>query len=768
MRSTGASSTSVPFSVQPSNPDMSRTLSESESKRLLRAYGAPFADECEVNSPDEAVEAAATLGYPVVAKLCGDGIAHKTERGLVHLGLHDEVALRAATTALLAATRPEDGAVTVLVAPEVRGNRELIVGLHRDAQLGMVVMVGIGGVLAEAIADVTFRVTPIQPSDAEDMLDELAAGALLGAFRGQLAADRSALVKLLCGLSECAGNVAGIVSAELNPLIITPQGAVVAVDALVELEAPVELHAPVDLDTVAGGVGRGSSTRSEPLHSESLRPDPLRPDPMRLDPMRLDPLFNPRGVIVAGASTHPGKFGFVALHNILASGYRGNVFATNREGAEVLGVQCATSVEELPAGQADLVVLCTPASTNADLLRACAAKGVRAAFVASAGYGEAGDQGRLAEQELVALAEELGIALAGPNGQGLVSTPASLCAQIVAPYPPSGRIGVASQSGNLVSTFLNLATQTGVGISRAVSAGNAAAVDVLDYLEYFASDVETDVALAYLEGFAAGPRGVERLGAVAADLPLVVVTGGSSPAGRKAAASHTGSLAADDKVFGGMCRQLGIVHATTVEEAYEAAASFASQPLPKGPRVAVVTTAGGWGVVTADALHRSSLDLVELPADLCTAIDAKLPPRWSRSNPIDLAGGETRDTVPEILELVARHPGVDAVIFLGLGIQSNQARLMRQGPFHPDHGIERIVAYHERQDVRYAQAAAAVSDATGKPVLVATELAVAMPDNPGVRAVRETGRLCYASSHRAVTALDHLWARARWRQRHDR
>lgn len=730
---------------------MSGTLSESESKRLLRAYGAPFADECEVHSPDEAAEAAASLGYPLVAKLCGDGIAHKTERGLVHLGLHDEVALRTATTALLEAARPDDGAVTVLVAPEIRGDRELIVGLHRDAQLGMVVMVGIGGVLAEAIADVTFRVTPIQPPDAEDMLDELAAGALLGAFRGQVAADRSALVKLLCGLSECAGDVPGLVSAELNPLIITPEGAVVAVDALVEMEAPVEL------DAVAGGVERASSTRSEPMH----------PDPFRPDPMRLDPLFNPRGVIVAGASTHPGKFGFVALHNILASGYRGSVFATNREGAEVLGVKCATSVEELPTGQADLVILCTPASTNADLLRACAAKGVRAAFVASAGYGEAGDEGRLAEQELVALADELGIALAGPNGQGLVSTPASLCAQIVAPYPPSGRIGVAGQSGNLVSTFLNLATQTGVGISRAVSAGNAAAVDVLDYLEYFASDVETEVALAYLEGFAAGPGGVARLGAVAADLPLVVLTGGSSPAGRKAAASHTGSLAADDKVFGGMCRQMGIVHATTVEEAYEAAASFASQPLPRGPRVAVVTTAGGWGVVTADALSRSSLELVELPTDLCTAIDARLPPRWSRSNPIDLAGGETRDTVPEILELVASHPEVDAVIFLGLGIQSNQARLMRQGPFHPDHGIERIVAYHERQDVRYAHAAAAVSDATGKPVLVATELVVAMPDNPGVRAVRETGRLCYASSHRAVTALDHLWTRERWRRRHD-
>lgn len=710
---------------------MSRTLSESESKRLLAAYGAPFVDEHEVRSPDEAEAVAGEMTYPLVAKLCGEGIAHKTERGLVRLGVRNEVELRTAVSELLDAARPEDGEVTVLVAPQVRGDRELIVGLHRDAQLGMVVMVGIGGVMAEVVADVSFRVAPLEPPDAEDMLDELATAAMLGEFRGGLAADRSSLVKLLDGLSRCGENVPGLVSAEINPLIITPEGTVVAVDALVELD---------------------------PL----VATDPAVRPP---DPTRLDPMFNPRGVIVAGASTHPGKFGFVALHNILASGYRGKVFATNRDGAEVLGVRCATSVGELPEGQADLVVLCTPASTNAELLRVAATKGVRAAFVASAGYGEAGEDGRRAEEELVALADELGIALAGPNGQGLISTPASLCAQIVAPYPPRGRIAVASQSGNLASSFLNLAVGSGVGISRAVSAGNSAAVGVLDYLEYFASDAETDVALAYIEGFNVGPGGVARLRAVARELPLVVLTGGSSPEGRKAAVSHTGSLATDDKVFAGMCRQMGIVHAGSVEEAYEAAATFASQPTPTGPRVAVVTTAGGWGVVTADAVSRSSLELLELPSDLREAIDAKLPPRWSRSNPIDLAGGETRDTVPEILDLVTSHPDVDAVILLGLGIQSNQARLMRDGPFHRDVDIERIVAYHERQDVRYAHAAASTSEATGKPVLVATELAVARPDNPGVQAVRETGRLCYGSSHRAVVALEHLWVRERWRRR---
>ena len=170
-------------------------------------------------------------------------------------------------------------------------------------------------------------------------------------------------------------------------------------------------------------------------------------------------------------------------------------------------------------------------------------------------------------------------------------------------------------------------------------------------------------------------------------------------------------------------------------------------------------------MVTADAIARSSLDLTPLPDDLRAALDGKLPPRWSRNNPVDLAGAETRDTIPEVIDLIVGHPDVDAVIYLGLGIQSNQAALMRSGPFYPDHGLERIVDYHERQDARFAQAAADASERYDKPVLTATELAVTHPSNAGPVAVRGTGRLCYASANRAVTALDHLWRYARWLER---
>ena len=709
-----------------------RTLSESASKALLREFAIPIADEREVTTEIDAAAAADAFGYPVVVKLCGDGIAHKTERGLVKLGLVDAGAVAAAARELLGQATPDDGDVSLLVAPMISGNREMIAGLLRDPQFGATVMLGVGGVLAEAIADVAFRPAPVSRLEAGEMIDSLATAKLLGPFRGEVAVDRERLIDVIVGLGAVAEARPDVLSIDVNPLIVRADGSPIAVDALVE-------------------IGAGDATPGE-VHVAPTRE-------------QFEALFNPRGVLVTGASTHPGKFGFVALHNILAAGYAGAVFGTNLQGEEVLGIRTVADIASLPTDVIDLVVVCTPASANADLLRACAAKGVTAAFLTSAGYGEAGPAGRRAETELIELANELGILLAGPNGQGVVSTPAKLCAQIVAPYPPAGRIGVASQSGNFVSSFLNYARASGVGISRAVSAGNAAAVNVADYLEFYADDDATAVGLAYVEGITDGASLLRRFGAAAARKPLVIVKGGETEGGAVAAASHTGALAANDKVFDGACRAAGVTRAATVEEAFEAAATFATQPLPKGPNVIVLTTAGGWGVVTSDAIYRDgALQLMALPADLEAEIDTKLPPRWSRNNPVDCAGGETRDTIPEIMEMIAAHPDVHAVVYLGLGIQSNQARLMAEGPFYPGNGLARIVAYHRRQDERFAEAADELSRRYGKPILTATELAIADSDNPGPVAVRASGRLCYASGNRAITALGHLYRYAEFRR----
>jgi acetyltransferase len=722
-------------------PPARSTLSEHASKQLLAGYGVPLAREVLVDSAPAAVRAAAEIGFPVAVKLCGDGVAHKTERDLVRLQLVDEVSVRSAAEELLSRAVPEDGDVGLLVAEMLRGSRELIAGVVRDPRLGPCVMLGLGGVLAEALGDVIFASAPLGEAEARRMLRGLQTSSLfLEPFRGEPALDEVKLAALLVGLGRLAVERPDVHSVDINPLIVR-EGAPVAVDALVECGAR------------EAAAGRAPVRPAEPPSDREVLE-------------RFRPLFHPRGIVVAGASTHPGKFGFVALHNLLRFGYDGAVFPVNREGTDVLGRPTFEAVSEIPDGAADLVFVCTPQGVNVELLRACAKKGVRAAFVASAGYGEAGEQGRALQRELVRVADELGMLLVGPNGQGVISTPHSMCAQIVAPYPPPGRISVVSQSGNLVSSYLNYAVESGIGVSKAVSSGNSAQTTLADFLSYFAADPETDVALAYLEGIADGVRFIDSVRRLTARKPLVLVKGGAAAEGARAAASHTGSLATDDRVFDGVLRQLGGLRAPTIEEAFEWAATLATQPLPAGRRVVVFTTAGGWGVLAADACVQAGLDLVPLPEEVVQKIDAMVPARWSRNNPVDLAGGETRDTVPEVLDLICAHETVDAVIHLGIGIQAASANVLETGPFHPDYGLERIVDFHERQDRRYARAAREASERHGKPVLTATELVHTdrAYGNPGPQGVKEEGRYCHASAHRAVRALRALVDYAEFRR----
>jgi acetyltransferase len=710
-----------------------RTLSEHASKQLLAAYDMPFARESIAADAASAARAATAIGFPVAVKLGGDAIAHKTERDLVRLGLADAAGVERAGAELLAKARPDDGAVSLLVAEMVRGKRELIAGLVRDPHFGPCVVLGLGGILTEALGDVVFAAAPLSHADAKAMVARLRASHLVTKpFRGEAAVDLDALAGVLVGLGRLALERPDVASVDVNPLIVRSDGKPIAVDALVELGGAI---------------------------TEPPEPTP-RSDQDLLD--RFRPLFHPRGIIVAGASTHPGKFGFVTVHNLRALGYRGALFAVNRDGAEILGEPSLRDVSEVPPGRADLVFVCTPAAANLELLRSCAKVGVRAAFVASAGYREAGPEGRAAEEELVAVANELGIVLAGPNGQGVVSTPVSMCAQIVAPYPPPGAISVVSQSGNLVSSFLNYAVQTGVGIAKAVSAGNSAQTGIAEYLEYFAADPDTKVVLAYLEGVPDGRKLMAAIRRLTAAKPLVLVKGGVAAEGQRAALSHTGSLATNDRVFDGVCRQLGVLRAPNVELAFEWAATLATQPLPRGRRTIVFTTAGGWGVLGADACAEAGLSLVPLPGEIKQQIDGMVPARWSRNNPVDLAGGETRDTVPAVLDLLCAHPDVDAIVHLGLGIQAAQANLFRKGLFFPGHGLERITEYHERQDRRFAEAARDASVRHGKPVLTATELVHTDRDygNAGPLAVKEFGRVCYASAHRAIAALRALVDRA--------
>ena len=470
---------------------------------------------------------------------------------------------------------------------------------------------------------------------------------------------------------------------------------------------------------------------------------------------KIETLFNPDGVVVVGASTHPGKFGFVALHNIINAEFNGPIFATNPKRPEILGIQTHAEILEIPKGKANFAMICISPEKIIATLPQLSEIGVETAFVVSGGFKETDSAGENLEKQLVEEAKKWGILLAGPNGQGLVSTPANLCSQIVSPYPPAGNISIASQSGNILSALMNMSRFSNIGVARAISTGNQASLGVSDYIRYFTTDSKTSVIVAYVEGLPNGREFFETIEKSTAKKPVIIIRGGSTKDGAVAAASHTGSLASDHKVFAGMVKQAGAFLTEGVESAFELAATFAKQPLPTGRKTVVMTTAGGWGVLTADAISKSELRLIALPDDLKRSIDLLLPPRWSKSNPIDLAGGETRDTIPDLLNVLLQHEEVSSLIFLGLGIQGNVARTYYESNSVTD-GMMRMADFHADQEKRYANSIIEAITKFGKPVMVASELAFADSSNPGPKTLKDGGFLCYRSPSTAVECLSSL------------
>jgi len=710
--------------------EKNRTLSEHESKELLQNHGINFAEEIEAQDIDAAVEAAEQIGYPVVLKINGDAIAHKTERNLVRLGLPHAEAVRGAAEGLMNEISDQDGAVTLLVAEMVQGNRELIIGFSVDDQFGPLVLIGLGGILTEALNDVVFASAPVNLNQAKRMIHSLNSAHLIQEeFRGEPATDIDQLAQAIVDVSSFFQSNESIVSIDINPVIIS-EGQPIGVDALVEVGQPYNLN------------------NNSPM-----------PDIKQLKE-KFDPLFNPNGIAVVGVSSHPGRFGSVALHNILRYGYQGKVFPVNRDGATVFGLQSYKDIDDIPDNQAELAFIATPPQHNEDILKKAHAKGVKAAFVAAGGYSEADEQGKKLEDQLVKTANKLNMTIAGPNGQGIISTASNLCAQIAAPYPPSGRISLVSQSGNVLSSLMNHAIRTNIGVNKAISAGNSAQTKITDYLNYFATDDSTDVVVAYLEGVDNGQEFINVINHFTSKKPLILIKGGIANEGIQAASSHTGSMATDNIVFQGICNQYGVIQAPSIGDGFVWAATFATQPMLKGDNVVIFTTAGGWGVLAADAISGTDLNLTDLPKEIIDSINELVPSRWSKSNPIDLAGGETRDTIPQVMDIVASHSNIDAIIHLGIGIQSAQAYAFQSGKFYDDKELEldRLVEFHQKQDERYALAAIESSKKYDIPILTATELVNSDRHygNPGPTTIKKNGKVCYASAHRAVKALETL------------
>ncbi len=377
----------------------------------------------------------------------------------------------------------------------------------------------------------------------------------------------------------------------------------------------------------------------------------------------LRPFFAPTSVAVVGASPRPESIGGRLFRNVLDAEFVGAAYPINRSGEPVGGVRAYRSFEELPE-IADLAVICLPGAHVLESAEEALVAGVRALCVISAGFAETGNEGRERQDRLLALVRAHGGRLIGPNCLGLAVAAPRLNATFGPRALPPGPIGFSSQSGALGLALLEKAAERNLGLSAFISIGNKADVSSNDLLEYWEDDPETKLVLLYLESFG-NPRRFARIATrLARKKPILAMKSGTSGAGARAAGSHTAALAGSEAAVEALFHQAGILRADTLEELVDAAALLSSQPLPRGRRVALLTNAGGLGILAADACEGAGLELSELSEETKTALAAVLPAEASLANPIDMLGSATGPTFEAALPPLLADPRVDAIIVL--------------------------------------------------------------------------------------------------------
>jgi acyl-CoA synthetase (NDP forming) len=604
-------------------------LTEAESKQILKYYGIPVVGEEVVKTEEEAVRQAKETGFPVVLKGLGTKLTHKTERGLVKVNLRNATEVRrAARQVTQAAGTDLEG---LLIQPMLIGKREFVAGLFHDAQFGPVVMFGLGGVFTEALGDVVFRIAPLDEHQAGQMLDELRSSDLLGPFRGEQPANRQQIIQTLIGLSNLSAELPEVTEVDVNPLLIGADGRVTAVDALMLLgKRPV---------------------------AKAARPP--------VDPYAIANLFYPRSVAFVGASAEFGKWGHCLFSILVAGHYKGSFYLVNPKGADIAGRPVYKTVMDIP-GPVDLAVVTIPAAGVLALLPELRAKGIKNMLLISSGFSETGEQGRQMEEDLAREARAAGILILGPNTMGICNPHFSFYCTGTHTWPKPGSIALVAQSGNLGTQLLAFAEREGIGIRAFSGSGNEAMITIEDYLDGFEIDELTRTVVLYIESVKNGRRFLESARRVGRKKPVVVLKGGRTEAGNRAAASHTGALASNSRIFEAACRQAGIVLVEQPMELLDLSAAFSSLPLPKGNRVGIVTLGGGWGVVASDLCSEQGLEVPALEPDMIARIDRILPPYWSRSNPIDLVAEMNPQVAMTATEELLKWDRCDAVIHLGI------------------------------------------------------------------------------------------------------
>lgn len=608
---------------------------EVESLTWLREQGVPVVPFAVASDAGAARSAARDLGFPVVMKMTG--AVHKTDHGgvVTDVASPDEVVRafeRLAATMRGLDDGGHEGAGHVVIQPQL-GGVEMLVGARRDPALGASVVVGFGGTLVEIFRDTAVSMAPLSPEEATELVDCLRGRPLLDGFRGSEAVDRRALESLLVLVSQVVAAETELSELDLNPVIVGPQGAV-AVDA------------------------RIVRTPSPPRRRRRQGPPPRE-------------LFEPRSVAVVGASNDPAKPGGRIMNHLRRHGYGGRLVPVNPAAAEVAGLPAVASLSKIDDGPVDLVCVAVPVAHVLDVLRECADEQVPAAIVFTAGYGEAGDEGRRHEESLrqVLLSHPTAPRVVGPNSIGVVSPGARVAASFAESLKlgdvPTGGLAFLSQSGALGSALLSRAWERGMGLSRWISSGNEVDLDIAHYLDFLADDDETDVIVVFLEtirdgtAFAAAARRCREAGKA-----VIAYKAGVSEVGRRAIASHTGALAGSDEIHDAFLRRHAVLRVRSLQTLLDVARVLPSVPLPRGDRLGVLTMSGGASSVIADEAAQHHLSIPVLDEATQRKLRRWVPAYGAVANPVDATADAAAR--PEILagslEILREHPDVDLAI----------------------------------------------------------------------------------------------------------
>lgn len=378
----------------------------------------------------------------------------------------------------------------------------------------------------------------------------------------------------------------------------------------------------------------------------------------------LDKFFSPHSVAVIGASRGQGKVGHEILKNLILGGFKGQIYPVNPKAASILGKRVYVSITDIPCEEVDLAIIVIPAQYVKEALIQCAQKKIEAAIIISAGFKESGKEGAQRERELLGVAGELGIKILGPNCLGLINNYYDLNASFAADMPPKGSIAFFSQSGALGTAILDWAVGQGIGISKFISLGNKADLSENDILEALCKDSDSKVILGYLEGIEKGREFMHKAQQVSKLKPVIIMKSGVTSAGTRAASSHTGSLTGSVVAFEAAFKKAGVIRAKSIESLFNYAMAFAYQPLPKGANLAIITNAGGPGILAADAAEKNNLNLLFLSKETTNKLRSFLPPAAAVYNPIDILGDAQANRYKQALEVALEDPKVNGVLII--------------------------------------------------------------------------------------------------------